>query len=196
MESGMGEGSRPYTRKFEQEFTNLINSLDLSDVQKQYLSSRWLEQVIWMESRANASQSRYYALRLVAIVGGVLVPALLGMRGIEALHWLAVGVSLVVAICVAVEEFFHYGERWRYYRRTVELLKGEGWRFFQLSGYYREFKSHGEALPTFAAQVEDIIQRDVEAYMTQVMKEKGEQSAGSAAPPANAQEVKLIQTTE
>jgi hypothetical protein len=47
-----------------------------------------------------------------------------------------------------------------------------------------------------AAQVEDIIQRDVEAYMTQVMKEKGEQSAGSAAPPAGAQEVKLIQTTE
>lgn len=82
----MGEGIRSYTRKLEQEFTNLINSLDLSDVQRQYLSSRWLEQVLWMESRANASQSRYYALRLVAIVGGVLVPALLGMRGIEALH--------------------------------------------------------------------------------------------------------------
>ena len=39
----MGERIRPYTRKLEQEFTNLINSLDLSDVQKHYLSSRWLE---------------------------------------------------------------------------------------------------------------------------------------------------------
>jgi Protein of unknown function (DUF4231) len=126
-------------------------------VQKQYLNYRWLEQVLWMESRANASQSRYYALRLVAL-------------------------------CVAVEEFFHYGERWRYYRRTVELLRGEGWRFFQLSCAYREFRSPGEALPAFAAQVEDIIQHDVEAYMTQVMKEKGEQSAGSAVPPAGDQE--------
>ena len=35
-------------------------------------------------------------------------------------------VSLVVAISAAVEQFFHFGDRWRNYRRTAERLKSEG----------------------------------------------------------------------
>ncbi len=78
----------------------------------------------------------------------------------------------MVAISAAVEEFFHFGERWRHYRRTVELLKIEGWKFFQLSASYDGYKKHEEAYPDFATRVEEIIESDVEVYITEVVKEK------------------------
>ena len=79
-----------------------------------------------------------------------------------------------MAISAAVEEFFRYGERWQHYRRTAELLKMEGWHFFQLSGPYRRFDSHAEAYRAFAARVEDIIQPSVEVYFSEVASEKAE----------------------
>ncbi len=82
--------------------------------------------------------------------------------------------ALVVALTAAVEEFFHYGERWRHYRRTVEWLKSEGWEYFQLGGPYRRYKTHAEAYPAFAGRVEEIIQRDIDQYVTKVVQEQTE----------------------
>jgi hypothetical protein len=57
---------------------------------------------------------------------------------------------LLVATSAAIEEFFHFGERWRHYRRSVELLKAEGWKFFELAGVYGvEGKGHAAACPAF-----------------------------------------------
>jgi hypothetical protein len=78
----------------------------------------------------------------------------------------------MVAVSLAVEEFFHYGERWRHYRRTVETLKIEAWQFFQLSGPYQAHRNHQVAYPPFAARVEEILRQDIEVFITQVVKEK------------------------
>jgi hypothetical protein len=157
---------------------------DLSVLQKRFLHSRWLDQLLWMGWKAKKCQSYYYALRLVAIIGGVIVPALVGLRlddGPVAV-WkfrFTLLLSLLVAICVAVEEFFHYGERWRHYRRIVEILKSEGWQFFQLAGAYDKYPRHSEAYTPFAAKVEEILHQDVEMFMTQVTQEKKEQKKGA-----------------
>ncbi|OQZ00605.1 MAG: hypothetical protein B6D35_06055 [Candidatus Brocadia sp. UTAMX2] len=132
-----------------------------------------------MEEQTNKDRTRYYILRLVAIVGGVVIPALVSLSVVgqiaTTIKWGTFGLSLLVAISVAVEEFFHYGERWRHYRHTVECLKIEGWQFFQLSGSYQNYQSHAEAYPIFAGRVESIIQREVEVYITQVTQEKKEE---------------------
>ncbi len=165
-----------YRDWLKQDFSQLIESLDLGDTQKHILISRWLDQVLWMEGKANAARTRYYFLRLTAIVGGVIVPALVGinLQGpiSEVLRWIIFGVSLVVAITNATEGFFNYGERWRHYRNTVELLKSEGWQFFQLSGRYNRRNSHSQAYESFASRVEEILQRDVEAYISEIVREK------------------------
>jgi hypothetical protein len=159
---------------------------DLSVLQKRFLHSRWLDQLLWMDAKAKKCQTYYYALRLVAIVGGVIVPALVGLRledGPLAV-WkfrFTLLLSLLVAICVAVEEFFHYGERWRHYRRIVETLKSEGWQFFQLAGAYGKYPRHSEAYTHFAAGVEDIMRQDVEMFLTQVTQEKKGKSEGGEA---------------
>jgi len=163
----------------KQDLGGLIESLQLSDLQKHLLRSRWLDQVLWMEGKAGSAQKCYYALRLIAIVGGVIVPALVGLKIGEQgvcpwIQWTTFFLSLIVAISVAVEEFFHYGERWRHYRRTVECLKIEGWQFFQLAGPYQQFGTHSQAFPDFAAQVEKICRQEVDVFITEVSKEKKE----------------------
>ncbi len=154
----------------------MIELLQITDTQKRFLRSRWHDQVKWMETKARQTQIRYYALRMTAIVGGVIVPALVGLNFSDAwnetVRAAAFVLGLLVAISVAVEEFFHYGERWRHYRSTVEMLKSEGWQFFQLSGRYSEYDRHKDAYRKFADHVEQIIGAEVSKFITQVSVEK------------------------
>lgn len=159
------------------EMDKLIASLDLPELNKEFMRARWLELVIWMDGKAQASVWWYRRLRLATIIGGVIVPALVSlnfgseMQGlIQAITFI---VSLVVAMSAAVEEFFRYGERWRHYRRMTESLKSEGWQFLQLSGGYAN-QTHIQAYPVFAARVEALSSEEVESYITQVFKEKKE----------------------
>ncbi|MEL6929790.1 MAG: DUF4231 domain-containing protein [Cyanobacteria bacterium J06600_6] len=171
-----------YRDRVKQEMHSLIEKIELSELQRQFMKSRWLSQMLWLESRAQQNRNRYYLLRLLTIIGGVIVPALVSLNinanNVRAvMGWIAFGLSQVVAISAAVEEFFHYGERYRHYRNTAELMKIEGWQFFQLSGAYRQSKSHTEAYVDFAERVENIMQRDVEGYLSEVIKDKTEQKS-------------------
>ena len=164
-----------YEKWLKEDMSKLIESLDLSDLQKHALKSRWLDQVMWMEKRSGSTRNWYYILRLIAIIGGVLIPALVsvsfGESGDDVIRWITFGISLSVAISAAVEEFLKFGDRWRNYRRTSELLKVEGWQFFQLSGPYSRRDSHAHAYPKFATRVEEIIQRDVQVYISEIVGE-------------------------
>ena len=171
-----------YRDRVKQEMHSLIEKIELSDLQRQFMKSRWLSQMLWLEGRAQQNRNRYYLLRLLTIIGGVIVPALVSLNinanNVQAIMgWIAFGLSQVVAISAAVEEFFHYGERYRHYRNTAELMKIEGWQFFQLSGAYRNSKGHAEAYVDFAERVENIMQRDVEGYLSEVVKDKTEQKS-------------------
>ena len=166
----------------KRQFEQIIAALELNDLQRQFVVNRWLDQLLWFEDKAHLNQRRYYTLRLVTIVGGVIVPALVSLsvrdRDVaQAILWTTFGLSLVVAIAAALDGFFRHGERWRSFRRVAELLKAHGWQFFELSGPYRA-PSHARVFPLFAAQVEAVIQEDLKAFIAQ----------GARAPaPAEAQ---------
>jgi hypothetical protein len=160
-----------------------IDSLEITDLQKHFLRSRWLDQTRWMSDKAKSSQKKYYLLRLIAIIGGVIVPTLVSMNisdeGVMTyIHYLTFIISLLVAISVAVEEFFHYSERWRHYRNTAERLKIEGWEFFQLSGSYKNYEKHSLAYTTFASKIEEILREEVGVYMTEIAREKKKKEIG------------------
>ncbi|MBD2508555.1 DUF4231 domain-containing protein [Nostoc muscorum FACHB-395] len=176
-----------YQEFLKEDFNKLFEGMNLGDGQRHFLRSRWLDQVLWMEGKANLSRDRHYLLRITTIIGGVILPALVSLninitsplqvneRSRNIIIWSTFGLSQIVAISAAIEEFFHYGERWRHYRRTVESLKTQGWQFSQLTGPYRDYTSHQQAFNLFAGNVEDVIQRDVEIYSTQVIQEKKEE---------------------
>jgi hypothetical protein len=169
-----------YQQRLKKDLDGVIGSLDLRAPEKHFLRLRWLDQVLWMEGAADSARNRYYALRLTTIVGGVIVPALIALKlnghAKTAVYWVTIGLSLIVALSAAVEEFFHFGERWRHYRRTVELLKEEGWQFFQSSGPYRSYhKDLERGYAAFAERVESLLKADVNAYIKQVVQDKPDQ---------------------
>jgi len=169
------KSDQSYVEWLASEWGELIDALRLSDLRKRMLRSRWLDQVIWVEGRANRDRNWYYRLRLTAIIGGILIPICVTVSQVSSLGWVAwvaTGLGALVAIASAVEEFFHYGERWRNFRNTAELLKIEGWQFFQLSGPYSRRKSHAHAYEKFTARVEEIVHRDVQIYISEVVGER------------------------
>ena len=164
-----------------------IEMLDMSEDRKEWMRDRWLDQVRWFDQRARLSNRRYYMLRVVAITGGVLVPALISISPGASTLWVwdwvrptAFVVSLLVAASVGLDSFFHFGERWRHFRRTAELLTTEGWLFIEGAGRYKQHQHrsdfHDRFFPLFATKVEDIVRRDVEVYLTRIVQERPEDS--------------------
>jgi len=164
----------------------MIDGLELGDLQKRFLRGRWLEQLLWFEGKSGSNQRRYYGLRLVTIVGGVIVPALISLNlrsadVAEGLGWVTFGLSLIVATSAALESFFRYGENYRMYRRTAEALKGQGWMYFELTGPYKA-KDHQAAFPKFASQVETLVRQDVDTFIAQAEAAEHGSDASGAAP--------------
>ncbi|WP_228061939.1 DUF4231 domain-containing protein [[Phormidium] sp. LEGE 05292] len=168
-----------YRYYLKQTLGGLIDQLDISQLRKDFLKQRWLDQVLWLEGRATKNRDRHYALRMTTIIGGVIIPALVGLgKGDERwqiyLGWTAFGVSQAVAISAALEEFFGYGENYRNYRNTAESLKIEGWEFFQLTGAYRYYEDHTDAYSTFAERVELYIKQDVQGFIANLEDRQNE----------------------
>lgn len=172
-----------YSERLHDEFGAVMEDVELDPKLKRALRSRWFEQLAWIDGKANEARARYYALRLTTVVGAVIVPALVSATTVgggagTAAKVAAWVVSLIVAISAAVEQFFHYGDRWRSYRQTAERLKAEGWLFFQLSGPYRiDGATHEATYRTFAARVEELLKSDVDFYLTHVAVERSKDGA-------------------
>lgn len=174
--TGASGATRPAS--YEDEMRALIERIDATDEQRQFLRSRWLDQVVYMGDRAADAKRRYYSFRLATVIGGVLVPALVSISLAGAgrfdsdldlvMRLLTFVVSAVVAITASVEGFFHFGDRWRHYRVNAELLKSEGWQYLTHSGGYRRVTDADQAFQGFAARVEETLRDDVEGFMTQM----------------------------
>jgi hypothetical protein len=183
--------SRPRTAPPEPEGTsyqrlwNAVEALDLSEEKRTWMQDRWLYEVWWFDRRAEQSNRKHSALRVIAICGGVLVPAFVSVSSTSTslevpARWAAFIVSVLVALAVGLDSFYHFGDRWRHYRRTAELLTMEGWQFIERAGRYREKPHHHRAdfhnheFARFATQVEQLIRQDVEVYLTRIVQERTE----------------------
>lgn len=135
-----------------------------------FLKHRWLKMVIWWHNRSVQARWKYFFFRGAVIVGGVLIPILsaLNMNGTFA-PYAPIAIAIVggiVAGCAAWEGVANYGEIWREKRKAAELLKVEGWQFFQRCGKYQEDGGYKKAFPRFAAAVEEMIAKEVGEYFT------------------------------
>ncbi len=142
---------KSYDAYVRQQMGDIIDQLQLPNLYKQSLKERWLDQMIWADKKAAQSRRSYYRLRLTTIVGGVILPALVGIsvqlgQDSQFLRlWfppLTFLLSQVIAVSVAIEEFCKFGDRWRDYRKMAEDLKSEGWQYLQSSGPYEYGMDH------------------------------------------------------
>lgn len=164
-----------------EELSSIVESkeLALSNLQKSYLRSRWMEQLLLTSGKYKRAMRTYYALRLSTLIGCLLILLLVSLNvnaseggWLSPVRGLTIFFSLLVSACVAIEHLFNLGESHRRYERVAERLKAEGWRFLQLSGPYQSYKSHSDAFAVFANQVEALSQMDVEVYNFDVVGER------------------------
>lgn len=166
----------------------LLKKLELGDPQRNaHLEARWLQYVDWWDSRASKAKSKYLGLRGTVVVGGALIPALVGLREMAALApyaaWFAVAsivVSLLIAICAGLDSLFGYGDIWREKRIAAEMIKSEGFSFLELTGKYATFKTHKDAYQAFASNVEDLILKEIKEYIVAVSPKPGSDKEPSA----------------
>ena len=138
-----------------------------------------------MEAAAQRTRSRYYALRLITVVGAVIVPALVSINAVgktnAVVTWLTFAVSLIVGVSAAVESLFRFGDRWRHYRSTVEQMKEEGWAFYELSDPYgTSGGTHESAFPTFATRVDALLRRETQSYIKEIATQPQEKRVGDS----------------
>lgn len=184
MPSSLRDGA--YRRWLSADLSALIDSkeLSLSVINKTYLRSRWLVQILQLEQNAGRTRLRYQALRLITAIGSLLLVMLVTLRFNDALlgawasriYYTTVVLSLMVAASVAVEQMYNFGERGRSLQRLLDKLKTEGWCFLQLSGRYNNFNSHEEAFAAFANQVESLSrqqrQQDAEVFIPEIVPDR------------------------
>ena len=147
----------------------LIDGMQELEPYREFIKRRWVGMVMWWHNRSVEARRKYVLLRGMVVVGGVLIPVL------SVLHMLS-GWGPVVSVFIAIvgaivagsaawEGVANYGEIWREKRRAAELLKVEGWQFLQLCGKYKDYQTHDTAFPYFAAEVENMIAREVGDYL-------------------------------
>src|SRR5262245_52178213 len=176
-----------------EELKKLMEGVKLADPKvNEYINARWLKYVEWWDSRAAKAKWKYFALRSAVVIGGALVPALVGLRELrqfENAAWTfsvaSIVVSLVVAICAGLESLFGWGDIWREKRMAAELIKSEGFSFLQLTGGYAQFKTHQDAYELFARSVEDLIRHEIKDYIVAVTPKPGDGSAGTSSRTAS-----------
>jgi len=151
----------------------LISELKLGDEQRnEHIEARWLNYVVWWDSRSTTAKRKYFRLRGAVIIAGALIPALVGLRELNVWSnygWvfavLSIIASLIVAICAGIEGSFNYGAIWREKRAAGELIKSEGFSFIQLSGDYATYGNHELAYKHFADNVEKMIRSEIKDYI-------------------------------
>ncbi|SRR6266545_6545661 len=61
-------GEVSYSQQQKAELTAVIDALQLPELNKQFLKSRWLDQLAWMEAAAVRASHSHHSLRMVMIV--------------------------------------------------------------------------------------------------------------------------------
>jgi uncharacterized protein DUF4231 len=150
------------------ELAAALGKLELPETQQQALRTRYIGYIDWLEDAATRCRRGHYLIRFTAAIGGVAVTSMssaevLGDPG-GAVKWILLGTSLSVGIALALDGFLNLGERWRHYRRAVETLKSQGWRFIQRTNPYTSL-SDADAARIFAARVEDLIDEETGGYV-------------------------------
>ncbi|HZM32663.1 MAG TPA: DUF4231 domain-containing protein [Acidimicrobiales bacterium] len=153
-------------RQLEAELDALMSSLDLTERERQYMDDRWRPQVLVAQRRVDSNRQWYYGWRVPTVVGALLLPALASPTVAASwARWTAFGVSLVVAVCTALESTFRFGNRWRLYRRLLLELRAEGWAY----AYKRKPYASGGGFALFVERSEDALRRYGEAYVAEVL---------------------------
>ena len=152
-------------------FSEVIDNLEISTVQKNILKERYVVLVEQMCRRAYRISIIYHVSHTIVTVGSLVVPALLSIQYMTVenqIYWITWVTSLLVTTCNGLLTLFKVDKKYMFLHTNKEHVISEGWQYAGLSGRYSGFYTPGEQ-PTHANQyvffchmIEKIRMREVE----------------------------------
>jgi hypothetical protein len=136
------------TYKDRSKFKNILQHLEISDVQKQIIESRYLNILENLQKRARNHSIVFFVGHFIITVGSLLVPALLSIQnsdksftfsGIDfnvQIYWTTFIISLLVTMWNGILTLFKIDKKYYFIHTTLERLRSEGWQYFGLTGRY------------------------------------------------------------
>ena len=160
------------------EFETMLSGIELHDMQKQHIQSRYINILENLKKRARKYSIVFFTGHFIITVGSLFVPALLSIQNSSTTVSLGSGysvpvytitfiVSLLVTIFNGILTLFKVDKKFYFLTTTVEKLRSEGWQYMGLTGRYsgalnNTTPSHANQFLYFAHQIEKIKMKQVE----------------------------------
>ena len=142
-----------------------------NDKRLSWAKDRWLSGISYLGRRISGNRTTVYWLRAPIVFGSLLVPILATGAANSAdgpfWRWATVAVSLVVALCTAIDQVVRPAARWRLVRETRGALEAEGWEFLERGGKYAGCDDD-DAFQTFFTAVERLWGEYERVYLSQI----------------------------
>lgn len=129
-------------------FSEILNKLSLTEVQKDIIRARYLPILHTFQRRATSYSRIYFSGHILMTLGSLFVPALLSIQYADTgtvlsgisfqvqIFWSTWVLSLLVTICNAILILFKIDKKYYFLHSTLERLRSEGWQYIQLTGKY------------------------------------------------------------
>jgi len=165
-------------------FSLVLHSLDLTDVEKEIIQTRYLSMLENFQKRARQYASLFFVGHFIITVGSLFVPALLSIQNSSyatthsefgsQIYWITFALSLLVTMCNGMITLFKVDKKYYFLNTTMERLRSEGWQYVGLTGRYSGHGStHQNQFLTFTHHIEKIKMKQVEEEYYK-MQEKSE----------------------
>lgn len=122
-----------------------------------YLKERYQDQINWYDSKATKSKNFYNTFQWGVIILSAVSPILVVTLEEKPWKWIAIVVTVLLAIGTAGLKAFKYQENWIDYRSVAEALKRE--KYFYQAGI-EDYSTQSDKEATFVKRVEALISRE------------------------------------
>lgn len=180
--------------KDKSNFQNIIQDLNISDIQKHIIRTRYLNILESFQRRARNYSYVYFSGHFIITVGSLFVPALLSIQNSDKsftfgdssdntfaveVYWVTIVISLLVTIFNGILTLFKVNKKYYLLNTSLERLRSEGWQYFSLTGRYasnNNSTTHENQFVYFSHYIEKIKMKQVEEeyYKTDVADTYGQ----------------------
>lgn len=129
-------------------FRNILINLELNDVQKKIIETRYISILENFQKRSRNYSYIFFSGHFIVTVGSLFVPALLSIQNSDdsytfsginftvQVYWTTFVISILVTIFNGILTLFKVDKKYYFLNTTLEHLRSEGWQYCSLTGRY------------------------------------------------------------